>query len=732
MVLRTTLLTAAALAGALNCSSVQAAQATLEEVIVTAERREASIQDVPIAVTALSMEQLENRQITQPENLMFMVPSLKMLNNITSPTNLSPSMRGSLQQDASVVVADSPFGIYVDDVFVPRLNGNNIALSDIERVEVLRGPQGTLYGRNTLQGAIKFISRTPGDDPWFNASVGVGNYDQAKVDFSVGGPLGDSDWAGSLSALYTTKDGVYFNNVTNQKLGLEENTAARVKLHYTGSDKLDVVFSLSYSDSSNDSLLLTPATTPNVPAGQQFTSDDVVPVFGPYIIATPAGPFGPSPITSPPTGETQQIIGSVNLSYDFGTVTLQSITAYVGLDDFFSTDFSGLGLLQGASDIFSDVFTQELQLRGTALDDRLNYLVGLYYFYEDAGQNFGWNIFGSDWSQSNMSIETKSIAVFAQADYQISDKLKARFGARWTEDDKTFGLDYQSLLLPPLTPARVDLHNTYSEVTPAFSLDYVLEPSGNVDSMLLYLSAARGYKSGGYSAIVISPADLAIARTPYFPETNWTYEAGIKTDLFGNKLRVNLAYYIADISDVTYNSNVADPDNPDGPGSFPVTNAGDVTIQGLEFELTWVASDNLSLFLSGATADGTFDRLDPTSAPAQAPILYGVEGQTPQTPDLAFSVGLDFSAQTSIGVLGFGLDYYWTDEYIIGATNSWKHTGWHRMNGYISLGFKENWQLRLSGRNLENEATAPTGGIGLINQVYLPPRQYMLSLNYRM
>ena len=732
MVLRTTLLTAAALAGALNCSSVQAAQATLEEVIVTAERREASIQDVPIAVTALSMEQLENRQITQPENLMFMVPSLKMLNNITSPTNLSPSMRGSLQQDASVVVADSPFGIYVDDVFVPRLNGNNIALSDIERVEVLRGPQGTLYGRNTLQGAIKFISRTPGDDPWFNASVGVGNYDQAKVDFSVGGPLGDSDWAGSLSALYTTKDGVYFNNVTNQKMGLEENTAARVKLHYTGSDKLDVVFSLSYSDSSNDSLLLTPATTPNVPAGQQFTSDDVVPVFGPYIIATPAGPFGPSPITSPPTGETQQIIGSVNLSYDLGTVTLQSITAYVGLDDFFSTDFSGLGLLQGASDIFSDVFTQELQLRGTALDDRLNYLVGLYYFYEDAGQNFGWNIFGSDWSQSNMSIETKSIAVFAQADYQISDKLKARFGARWTEDDKTFGLDYQSLLLPPLTPARVDLHNTYSEVTPAFGIDYALEPSGNVNSMLLYLSAARGYKSGGYSAIVISPADLAIARTPYFPETNWTYEAGIKTDLFGNKLRVNLAYYIADISDATYNSRVPNPDDPNLPPSFPVTNAGDVTIQGLEFELTWVASDNLSLFLSGATADGTFDRLDPTSAPALAPILYGVQPQTPQTPDLAFSVGLDFSAQTSIGVLGFGLDYYWTDEYIVGATNDFLQTGWNRMNGYIALGFKDNWELRLSGRNLGDEATAPTGGRGLINQVYLPPRQYMLSLTYRM
>ena len=153
---------------------------------------------------------------------------------------------------------------------------------------------------------------------------------------------------------------------------------------------------------------------------------------------------------------------------------------------------------------------------------------GSYYYDEEASQSWGWNFGGlGPVSQSLINIETQSVSVFAQADYQITDNLKATIGARWTEDDKTFALDYQALFIP-LPADRVDLANTYSEVTPKFGLDWTLDTSGNVDSMLLYLSAARGYKSGGYSAIAIFPGDVALAETPYFPETNWTYEAGIK------------------------------------------------------------------------------------------------------------------------------------------------------------------------------------------------------------
>jgi iron complex outermembrane receptor protein len=663
---------------------------------------------------------------------MRLVPSLKMNNNITSPTNLSPALRGSLQQDASLVVAESPFGIYVDDVFIPRLNGNNVALSDIERVEVLRGPQGTLYGRNTLAGAIKFITRTPGDDAWFDASIGAGNFDQMRAGFSLGGPIGDSDWGGSIAVNYNTKDGQYYNTSIEQEVGLQENSAARVKLAYNGSDKFDAVFSLSFSDSSGDSLQLPPGTTPNVPSDRQYTSDDIVLDFGNFAVGTPLTPdASPPPLTDLPSHDTEQTIASLNLSYDFGNFTLRSITGFVGLEDFFSTDFSGDGgFLDAGSEIDSDVFTQEIQIQGSALDDRLNYLVGIYYFDESADQTFGWrwlNLFGP-LATSAIQIDTQSISVFGQADYQITDNLKATVGARWVEDEKDFGLDYQAIFAP-LPPDRVDLSNSYSEVTPRFGLDWNIDAqSENVNSMLLFASAARGWKSGGYSAIAIFPGDVNNARVPYFPETNWTYEVGIKTDLFGNKFRLNANYYYSDISDLTLNATVIVDGNP----SFPVTNAGDAVIKGLEFEMTYVPTNELSFFLGGATADGEFKNLNPTAAPALAPEAYGVQPGTPQTPDLTLTVGVDYSSETSFGTLGFGLDYYMTDDYITSATNDFIVSSYHRLNGYIALGFRDNWELRFSGKNLQDNADVTSGSRGLGGWIYLPPREFLVSLNYRM
>jgi len=196
----------------------------LEEIVVTAERREASLQSVPVPVTAITAEALTNKQVTEARDLARFAPSLKMFNNITTPTNLSPSLRGSLQQDASLVVAESPFGIYVDDVYIARLNGNNITLADIERVEVLRGPQGTLYGRNTLAGAIKFVSRSPGEESWRNFSVGAGNFDQQRISLSTGGKLADN-LGGSFSALYSNKGAQFFNRNPSKadKVGEETN-----------------------------------------------------------------------------------------------------------------------------------------------------------------------------------------------------------------------------------------------------------------------------------------------------------------------------------------------------------------------------------------------------------------------------------------------------------------------------------------------------------------------------
>ncbi len=717
----------------------------LAEIIVTAERREASLQTVPVAVSAFDTAALDNRQIAEAEDLQRMVPSLKMSNNITSPTNLSPSLRGSLQQDASLVVAESPFGIYVDDVYIARLNGNNITLNDIERVEVLRGPQGTLYGRNTLSGAIKFVTRTPGQEPWVISRVGFGNYDQYLASASVGGPLGES-WAMSLAGQINHKDEQFRNVRTFEETGQEENWATRGKLRYMGSETFDAVLSFSFADSKNDSLQLVPRTTPGVPSNCslpsvprgtvcQFTSDDLraPPGFPVYGVGTPRGIGAPAPISDPPSAKTEQQIASLNMSWKLGTATLRSITGYVDVDDRFSTDFSGNGVTIGAATIKNHHFSQELQLQGTTFGDRLNYIVGAYYFDESGKQNFGWRII-TPLSTSQIQANTESVAVFGQGDYALTDALKVTAGVRWVEDKKDFALQFQRLAgnilgAPPLVDA-VALDDTYSEVTPRLGVDYTLATGGAIDSMLLFASAAKGFKSGGYNGINITNAN--IARVPYAPETNWTYEAGIKTDLLDRRLRVNANYFYAKIDDLALNATV---EVAPGIFDFPVQNAGKATIQGLELELTARPIESLTLFLNGTLQDAKYDSLNPTSAPAQARTLYGVEPTPPQVPDYTFAVGFDWGIPLAFAGgsrFGLGADWFRTDEYVTAATNDFLASAYDRISAYTSLEVGANWELRFDVRNLTDEETIASGSRGLGGFIILPPREYLFSVTYRL
>ncbi len=757
LVTRAWLLGLTAITAALPTTLLAQDASALPEIVVTAQRREANLQSVPVAVSAFDATQLKDRQIVDSQDLQFFVPSLKMTNNITSPTNLSPSLRGSLQQDASLIVAESPFGIYVDDVYIGRLNGNNLALNDIERIEVLRGPQGTLYGRNTLQGALKFISRTPGDEPWFNASFGAGNFEQSMASASAGGALG-GDFAGSLSGMYNSKDGQYFNVKTQQDTDNQRNWAVRSKLRYTGIDKADILLSASYVDSTNDSLQLIPATTPGVLGTAQFNSDQLVPTFGFYNLATPTqtnidtGPGNPplvrpapSPITANPSGSTEQTILSLNASYDLGEMTLRSITGYVRTQDFFSTDFSGVGTVIGASDVDTNQWSQELQILGNALNDRLSYLAGLYYLRETGDQDFGW-YFLIPVSTSQIDAETDSYAVFGQVDYKITDALKATLGLRWVRDEKDFSIDQQLtdevLVFPPfgplLNPAlnNVSLDNTYTETTPRVGLDYTFEPFGSVNSLMTYVSAAKGFKSGGYNGIAIF--NLGDALQAYGPEKNWTYEAGLKTEVFDNRLRFNAAYFWADISDLTANATIG--------FQFPVQNVGDANVHGFELELTAVPVDNLTVYATGAFQHGAYGSVADGSAPALAPVKWGVHARVPQVPAWAYTLGFDYGTPvplpTGSGMVHVGLDWFNTDDYVTSATNDFVASSYDRFNGYIGLDVNDNWNLRFAVKNLADSEDITSGSrsvqdsvggpSGLGGFIALPPREIMLSLNYTM
>lgn len=708
----------------------------LEEVIVTAERREAKLQSVPIPVTALTTETLENRQVSETKDLERYVPSLRMSTNITSPTNLSPSLRGSLQQDASLIVAESPFGIYVDAVYVGRLNGNNITLADVERVEVLRGPQGTLYGRNTLTGAIKFITRTPDKTGWFNAKAGYGNHGQYLASLSAGGPLSDS-WAGSFSAQDTHKDGESSNRLTNKPRGMEESWAARGKLHYMGSEKFDAVLSVSYADSKNDSNQMINMTTPNVPANRQFTSDDVVPTYGLRVVSTPDVARTPAILGNQPSGWTKQTIASANLSYDFGSATLRSITGYVKTKDYFTTDFSGKGTVVGGSALDDNEYTEELQLQGKAFDNKLNYLLGAYYLRETGDQDFGWAFF-TPTSTSQQNVKTDSISGFGQVDYQFTDALKGTAGVRWSQDKKDWHIDFQRLptsVVPGPATDSVSLKNTYSEVTPKFGLDYKVVAEG-FDSLLYYVSAARGFKSGGYSGIAIF--GLSDSRDPYAPETNWTYEGGVKADMLNRRLRVNANVFYEKAKDLALNATVqigVDANNNPLFG-FPVQNAGEATIKGLELEVTAVPTENLTMFMNASFLHGAYGTLKAGSAPANAPRDFGVQPTPPQLPSYTMTLGFEYGKEVAIGANGgrvkVGMDVYRTDDYVTAATNDFIVKAYDRWNGYVGLDLGDKWDVRLSMKNIRGEDQVFVGSRGLGGFLVMPPREWMFTVGYKL
>jgi iron complex outermembrane receptor protein len=410
----------------------------------------------------------------------------------------------------------------------------------------------------------------------------------------------------------------------------------------------------------------------------------------------------------------------------------------VRTDDYFTTDFSGRGTLLGASDIAAEQWSQELQLQGTAFGDKLNYLVGAYYFTEDGEQPFAWflSVLGGPTSTSQIVASTDSISFFAQGDYQVTDKLKATAGIRWVSDEKDFDLAFQRRTPIPLGPLtdRVVLDDKFTEMTPKFGLDYAVD-AGAFDSLLLYASAARGFKSGGYNGITITNAN--VARAGYAPESNWTYELGAKSEFLDRTVRVNAAAFLAKIEDLTLNATV---EVLPGVFDFPVQNAGSATVQGLELEGTYVPTDNLTVYLNAAFLDGKYDRLNPTSAPAvaQRPRIagdnnrLGVRAEPPQLPTYTFTLGFDYSVPTAFGRFNLGADWYRTDDYITAATNDFIIKAYNRFNGYVGVGFGENWDVRLNARNIANDEQVYVGSRGLGGYLVLPPRELMLTFTYKM
>jgi len=703
------------------------ASAQLTEVVVTAERREENIQSVPIAVSAFDKAALENLQINSAIDIGASVPNLQTTPVTANATAIQVHMRGASVQTPGFITSESPVGIYQDGFYRGRLATSNLDFTDVERIEVLRGPQGTLYGRNTIAGAINIVSRTPEDDFWADASVGFGEFDTIKVKGSIGGPIREGALAASAAIVYHDRDEGYIKNpALGRDLGEFENISGRAKLSYYGSDNFDAVLSVWANSSENDGFT-------GIPYGPDFfspgflTVDTGVPTSGDFYTQL-------TPLAS--RGDAEEFGLSLTAKWDLSdNVTLRSITGYSDTEDIFDFDLSG-GYALGIPGLFiestsnSEQFSQELLFQGDALDGAFDWQAGLFYLNEKGQQDYTASAFAAALAPAfppaftnlffeDTENETDSYAIYAQATYDLTERLAITGGIRWTREEKQFHYNVSDSLLVSFDGARGDfsfiLDESYEDVSPKVTLDFQAN-----DNVLLYATISESFQSGGFQTLCLGNPFCAM--TPFGPQEVLSYEAGIKADLLDNRLRINGAIFKAKYDDIQQAALLG--------GAFPIQNVGEVDVTGLELEVILTPVDGLRIFANAGYADEDYQSLDPNSEAA-------ISGATelPGLPEISGRIGFDYEA--SLGnsdlVTRFGADYVYSDDYFSEVTNALLIDGYGRANAFVALGAAEDsWELRLEGRNISDEEDIVSGifGNGVNERTVLPPREWMLSAKF--
>lgn len=566
----------------------QAAAGTLEEVIVTAQKREESIQDAPISIIALSNAMLENRGIDGLTDLHADIPGLTMTPHPNSGATVRVTVRG-IGQANDQITYDPKVGIYVDGVYMARFQGLAAEVAELDRIEVLRGPQGALYGRNTTGGAINFITRAPELGQFaFKQDFTAGNRNRIQARTRVNIPIGD-ELAAELSFMRLREDGFVRNAGTGvSRFGDKDRRGWRAALLWQPDERFDLRYTFDRSELEDTPVWM-----------------GAVPLY-------PAE--APTPRVSSPTVTgliPNDISGqghNLTATFDVGNqLTLKSITAYRELDNatympYHPGVLAPPPFLINTVDMRQHQLTQELQLIGTTLDSRLQYIAGLYYFDEGARSNDANIVPLSNLRiDRDVSADNLAYAVFGQATYTppvLSGRLHLTAGARWSRDErKATKQDTTTLGSGTVIPApfgRAD--RSFTDFSPSGAISFDVTPD-----MTAYAKIATGYQTGGFN---LTASTLARFSAGFDPEYADSYELGLKSNWLGNRLRVNMALFTTDRKDMQVS--VPDPNNLSVTDLF---NAGKATVNGVELDVAARPIPALNLSLAYAWLDAKFDRI---------------------------------------------------------------------------------------------------------------------------
>ena len=750
----------------------QTASLAIDEVVVTSRKREENLQQVPISVSAFTSEGLSRRGLSNVTEISDFVPNVQI--DFTSAISGASSsfaafIRGIGQSDFAINT-DPGVGLYIDGVYYARTVGSVVDLLDVERIEVLKGPQGTLFGRNTIGGAINVVTRKPGENFDFRGEVTTGRYNRLDTRGVVDIPLIRDQLYFQVAFSLKNRDGyqrripfqgpgagdAVQNELINRALpnvkdpGNENNDTARAKLLWNASDRVTVNFAFDYArirENTPASTLLKTTTESDpsalgslyntcisVPQGADgFLDAACGPLIGvnadavstndrtPYDSRFVTGDLDTTYATGPGRSEMDSYGGALTVDWEVSdAVSLKSITAYRQLDADFGRDGDGSPLVidQTSFRINQDQFSQEFQFSGNNLDSRLTWTAGLYYFQEHALQidfvPLGGgilNIFGPNTQR------TKAYAVFGEANFALTEKLSLVAGGRWTREQKRLQLDQQnlspffSIILPPEAFPRPGQPNFLGPAALQKANFNNFSPRGGLnyqitEDIFSYFSYSRGFKSGGFTTRLTAPFNPDFAGNIAGGLTDLRFNPE-KAEAFEVGVKSEFLNRRLRLNLAGFWTNYNNIQIVVQRGITPANeNAAKGRIRGFEAELQALATEAFRITAAFGYMDAQYTRLNPGT-----PLTLNSKFQN--TPEATFSIAGDYTlAMANDGALDLHVDY----SYRSSIFNNAENTPELRQGAINLLGASvtyrspaDNWSLSLGGRNLTNERYIVSG-----------------------
>lgn len=682
-------------------STDQEPEGGLSDIVVTAQRRTQNVQDIPIAITAISGDALIQAGIRDPRDLTLLVPNLSFQAG-TAATTTSLFIRGVGIGDFNSNTTGA-VGIYVDDVFLGANAGKLFNVFDSDGIEVLKGPQGTLYGRNTTAGAIRFSSRKPTDKWVADGSAMYGRFNEVQVEGGVGGPIVDDLIKVRVAGTYTRRDGTTLNRVTGNKVNDLDMWAGRAIIDVTPTDTLLIRATVHAGRNRGGARQFQHRGQGVDFAGQPNFSPTGVPLDG-FGYADTDGDIYAGDYDIEGKERVDVLGGSINAQWKLAGATITSISAYeqVNRNTLEDTDASPNNVLTARYVDRPRQFSQELRVASDG-DRRLSYVLGAFYFHDKLKTDSAFDILrgvrdpsaplgGFDpvssigYLRYPYTQTTNSIAAFGQLDYKLSDRLTATAGVRASRDKIRFDystfFDEPNLLVPILD---FDRTKSFRDVSYRAALAY------QADRTLFYASASKGYNSGGFAG---GSSSDPVQLEPFRSERLFAYEAGVKTELLDRRLRINTAAFYYDYNDLQVFVF-------DTSGVLPIQrklNAGNAQIYGIETEITAQPTTALNLFVGASLMHSEYKDFT-----ALAAVDYS--GNTlVSAPSFALSGGATWTQPvTDKGSIRAHVDGSYQSKIFLTPDNAanYRVDGYGMLNARLSwLTADERYEFALWGKNI--------------------------------